>query len=321
MLAAVESVGVSRERFLTEAGLEAAQLEDASGRIPLADYSRVVAAVFSTTGDPAFGLHMGERMSSRAFDVLGHLAEHSSNLREAVQLSVRYASIVTEGPRLELEEQGDVATFRLTRLIGEAPEVRLTAEIATSGLLLLIRMFVGADVHARRVCFAYEPPAHRAEYTRIFGGREQFSHAFTGIELDRAWLDHKQLRRSPELHELLQARAEVLLAKVDQDAPAGERLKRWLTAQSLELRPTMTAAARGLEMSARSLRRHLQSEGVVFDELVDRALAFRAKQLLGDPRRSVQEIAYAMGFATPAAFSRAFKRWTGVAPSAYRAAH
>jgi AraC-like DNA-binding protein len=72
-------------------------------------------------------------------------------------------------------------------------------------------------------------------------------------------------------------------------------------------------------MSSRSLRRHLHAEGASFDDLVGGAQTIRAKQLLEDPRCSIQEAAFALGFSTPAAFTRAFKRWTGATPTAYRA--
>jgi AraC-like DNA-binding protein len=242
-------------------------------------------------------------------------------LREALQVSARYARIVMDAPRLELCEEGDSASVRCTPLSGEDPEVRLTAEFVMSSLQYLIRRFVGGAAQVRRVLFAYQAPAHRAEYARIFEGREQFAQAFTGIEFDLAWLDRSHTYRSPELRTLLQARAELLLARVEQDAPAAERVKRWLAAQSLETKPTMDTIARALGMSARSLRRRLHDEGAPYDDLVEGARALRAKSMLADPRLSIQETAYALGFVTPASFSRAFKRWTGMAPSAYRAEH
>ena len=98
-----------------------------------------------------------------------------------------------------------------------------------------------------------------------------------------------------------------------------ERVKRWLASHDELLKPTMDAIARDLGMSARSLRRRLREERVQYDELVREARTLRAKRILADPRHSVQDAAYALGFGTPAAFSRAFKRWTGMAPSAYRA--
>jgi AraC-like DNA-binding protein len=320
LVAGVESIGVDRARLLAAAGLAATLLDDADARLSLAEYGRVVRAALATSGDPALGLHMGEQANTGSFDVLGHLAEHSSCLREALELSAQYSRIVAEGPRLELREAGDAVTVRLPLLAGESPELRMAAEYATSALLQLARRYAGRDAQPRRVFFAYGPPAHRAEYTRVFGGREQFSHAFTGIELERSWLDRAQLTHSPELSVLLKGRAELLLARIDRDAPATERVKRWLVSQDLQTKPTMETIARELGMSARSLRRRLREERATYDALVEAARVIHAKRMLADPRRSVQETAYAMGFATPGAFSRAFKRWTGMSPSTYRAA-
>jgi AraC-like DNA-binding protein len=315
----VERTGVERARFLVEAGLTAAQLADLSAYIPLEDYRRAIVAALSTTGDPAIGLHMGEHASIASFDVLGHLVEQSRCLREALELASRYARIATEGPELELCEEGDAATICLTQLSGESPEERVSAEFTTSALLTLVRRFVGSGAEVRRAFFPYEAPRHRSEYTRVFGGREQFSHAFTGLEIERSWLDLEQLCRSPDLHALLYKRAELTLAKMERDSSAAERVKRWLASQNLQTRPTMDVVAHELGTSARSLRRRLRGESVLFDELVDAALSARAKELLADPRRSVKETAFAMGFRSPAAFAHAFKRWTGMTPSAYRA--
>ncbi len=304
--------------MLADSGLETCELDDVHAFLPLSHYHRAVLAAIEHTGDPALGLHMGERSSMGSFDVLGHLSEQSGSLREALEVGVRYARIVSDGPRLELYEDAETATLRLQLSCWEDPTVQLCAEFATVSLLGVIRRFVGDGAQVQRVLFPYAAPAHRHEYTRIFGGREHFTQPFTGIEFDRQWLERTQFSRSTELRALLQSRAELLLAKVDRDAPAALRVQRWLASRDTRTRPTMDAIARDLGMSVRSLRRHLRNEDAAFTELVDDALALRAKRMLADPRWSIQETAYAMGFATASAFSRAFKRWTGVAPSAFR---
>ena len=78
--------------------------------------------------------------------------------------------------------------------------------------------------------------------------------------------------------------------------------------------------ARQLGMSRQTLYRRLKAEGVTFEEILDvkrRSLAIR---FLGIHRLSVKAASYKLGFSDPAAFSRAFKRWTGVSPSAFRTA-
>ncbi|MBA3510394.1 AraC family transcriptional regulator [Sphingomonas sp.] len=73
-----------------------------------------------------------------------------------------------------------------------------------------------------------------------------------------------------------------------------------------------------LGMSRQTLYRRLKAEGTTFEEVLDakrRQLAIRYLRL---DRSSVKAAAYKLGFSDPAAFSRAFKRWTGIRPSSFR---
>jgi AraC-like DNA-binding protein len=318
LVEAVEHAGMRREAFLAEVGIDAALLDDLHARLPLAAYSRAVRAAIKLSGDPALGLHMGERAGLGIFDVIGVLSQHCGTLREALEVSRRYTRVVTEDGQLELHEHASDATLCLAFTGTDRPEARLTAEFSTTALLRLVRRYVGDDAQPSRVSFAYPAPAHHAEYSRIFGGRERFSQALTGLHVQRCWLDQPQLGRSKELRSFLETRAELLLAKVDHVAPCVERVKRWLAERDSLARPTMEEVARGMGISARSLRRRLQNESVRFGDLVEDDLARRAKLMLSDPRFTVQEAAYTMGFATPSAFSRAFKHWTGKAPCEFR---
>ncbi|MET0386923.1 MAG: AraC family transcriptional regulator [Polyangiales bacterium] len=321
IVAGVEAAGVSRERFLRDAALDADRLRDGLARISVTEYRHAVHAALVSSRDPALGLHMGEVANITWYDVLGHLALHSANLREALQMCGRYARIATDSAHLELHEHGDTATIKLAHHIGDATTVRFAAEFSTSALLLsLIRPFIGEGVQPRVVSFEYDMPAHHAEYTRIFAGRARFARELTGLEIERRWLDQSQLHHSVELSTLLQSRAELLMTRLEGGAPATERVRHWLASHSLKNKPIMDAVARDLGMSGRSLRRRLFAEGSEYYTLVEEARADCAKRMLVDPQRSVQEAAYELGFATPAAFTRAFKRWTGLSPSAFRSA-
>jgi AraC-like DNA-binding protein len=80
----------------------------------------------------------------------------------------------------------------------------------------------------------------------------------------------------------------------------------------------MEDVARELEMSARSLRRRMQAEGLSFSALTTRHRIQLAKNLLERPSLSIQEAAHELGFSSSTAFHRAFKRWTGMTPKQYR---
>ena len=98
------------------------------------------------------------------------------------------------------------------------------------------------------------------------------------------------------------------------------RARDFLVREGWPHKTDMQSVARALDLSVRSLRRRLDEEGRSYGEVLNEALAIVAKDLLRDPRRTVPEIAYAMGFSDASAFYRAFKRWTGTTPTEHREA-
>jgi AraC-like DNA-binding protein len=82
--------------------------------------------------------------------------------------------------------------------------------------------------------------------------------------------------------------------------------------------PGMASVAEALATSERSLQRKLQTEGVSFRDVVDEARHKLALLYLGDQSLSMLDVACLLGYSEAAAFTRAFKRWTGSAPSLAR---
>ena len=318
LITAIPGSNVTSSHFLAQMGLKPGQLNDVHERVEIAHYRLIVQAALEASGDPAFGLHLGERLTLGSFDVIGHLTEHSDTLRDAIQVGVRYGRIVTDRAGLELHEHGNTALLRLSLPDPESVESRVGAEFATTAILRLIRAFVGPDALPRRFYFAYRAPSHQAEYERLLEGRQQFEHEFTGIEIDRSWLDAASPCPQPDLRSFLLTRADFLLAKLDRSVSATERVQRWLAANASNAQPRMAAIAHDLGTSIRALRRSLREEQTNFSELIDAMRIRQAMSLLADPKRSIGEVATALGFATPSAFSRAFKRWTGAPPRAHR---
>jgi len=316
----IERRGGSRERFIQLSGLEASAIEDATARLPVLTYLRALDAALQVSGDPALGLHMGEDASPVMFDVIGYLAHQAATLRQSIQTIERYSRLAAEGHDPQLVEAGDRAWVRFPTLRGNLAAVRLTAEFALTGLLTTLRQFAGPRAQATQVCFAYTAPAYAAEYERVFDGPVRFDHDVTAIEFPRAWLDRRQTYTNPNLHALLETRAERMLSQLERDAALTERVLQLLASYEPRAMPTMAAVAQVLQMSARSLRRKLLAEEATYTDLVERTQMNAAKRMLQDPAASVQETAYAMGFASPSAFHRAFKRWTGVTPKQFQAA-
>jgi AraC-like DNA-binding protein len=319
-MSSVERSGASRAQYLELAGIDAALVERDDARIDLDAYVRALEAAIEVTGDPALGLHLGQRASPAMYHVVAHLAEVAKTLGDAIEMIQRYSGILAVGfePCLvqDLKEL-ELVAWRLPYLVGGSAPVRLTAEFAMSGFMRLLRQYLGDLALPTQVCFAYRAPEHALEYRRAFGGRERFEQAFTELKFPRAWLERPQLYANGELYRVLQAHADLELSRVSNGISMVQRVERVLaTCQPREL-PSMQTVARGLEISARTLARKLQSEGVGYAQLIEQRRAGAAKCMLVAGRLTIQEVANALGFADAPAFHKAFRRWTGCTPKQY----
>jgi AraC-like DNA-binding protein len=169
------------------------------------------------------------------------------------------------------------------------------------------------------VWFEHAAPSYAAEYNRIFGGQERFRMPSTGMVLDRALLDREQRYADPRLYAMLRDKAEEALRRLDRGATLAERIKDLVLCRVLDAKPSLSDASREVGMTPRALRRKLEAEGTSFAAVVDDARAELARRILGEASTTIQEAAYRLGFAEVSSFHRAFRRWTGMTPSAYRA--
>jgi len=82
-------------------------------------------------------------------------------------------------------------------------------------------------------------------------------------------------------------------------------------------KPSATSVAESLGISGQTLYRRLRAEGTTFEAVLAAMRHRLAKHWLAEKRMRVKDVAYRLGFSDPAAFSRAFKRWTGVSPETF----
>jgi AraC-like DNA-binding protein len=317
LIEAVEMAGIPRSRLLRAAQLEPEHLSPADARMTRAAVFRLCELAMDLTADPALGLHWAERLSGNTFNPISHMIAHSATLRKAFESLTEFHRLLTDQPSFELLERGGSVTVRCMDLTGESLRTqRFAAEMLVIGILKLIRSF---SMQARpRVSFEYPAPAYHSEYARVFEGAERFEQRFTGLVFDSALMNTPSPHKDDDVHGALRSIAERRVLQMTQSTPYAMRVRELLAQQTPSGRADMATVARSLGMSVRSLRRRLDEEGKTFDSIVNEALASTAKHLLRHTQRTIQEISYEMGFSDTSAFHRAFRRWTGMTPSAYR---
>lgn len=310
--------GVAEEVLL--AGLDAGALAEPNARLALPEVIALVERARALTGEPGIGFHVGLQMRIASHGYLGLAAMTASTVRDALAIAIRFAPTRTSALSLRLDVDGDEArlVFVEHAELGSARDAFVFALLtgiwkignAITGLELADHVPDGeanADV-------TFAEPAYFARFAAL-APRVRFEQEATCLRFTRALLDRPLITGDPAASRLTLEQCERELAAL---APrVASRVRALLPAPEGGFR-SLDDVARAMHVSARTLKRRLAAEQTSFTALLEQARRARAEELLRAPRRTLDEIAAELGYADAAGFSRAFRRWTGSAPGAWR---
>jgi AraC-like DNA-binding protein len=315
-VAALRSRGVDTGALLGRAGLSLDALADPNRRHPLEVTTRLWRLSVDATGDPAFGIEVARHTTYQTFHALGFSLATSATLREALERVVRFFAIVTDAADMRLHDAPGVVRFTVhLRESADPADEAVDAFVAAAVRLcrtLAGRAFAPLAVELRRAA-----PADPAPFLRYFRVPVTFGAPLDALTIDRAVTETRLLTANAEVARANDAVIADHLARLE-SARITPRVRRSIEEHLPQGEPEPAAVARRLGLSQRSLQRRLAEEGTTFASLLDETRRTLAQGYLDEGRYSVSEVTYLLGFAGVSSFSRAFKRWTGSSPSAYR---
>ncbi len=274
-------------------------------------------ALMRATDDPGFPVFAGSRLQPRDYDVVGFAYMTRANLSEALTQAMRYGNVWSDGSTWDIAHGETALTISLEiesplRLGGRCLTECLLAEIVHFG-----RVLSGIDLRPIEVRFRHRAPRDVRAIEAFFKAPVRFLAPRSELVLGHSVLATPLLKADPDLAAFFARSADDLLERHGAEGLA-RRLRTHLEGELGRALPTLETAAARLAVSPRTLRRRLQEEGTTFQDVLDETRCELAKRHLGDDRLALGEVAFRLGFSEPSAFHRAFKRWTGQTPLAYR---
>jgi AraC-like DNA-binding protein len=290
----------------------AAQLADPTTRVPLRVCEAIVARAHQLTHEPALAVHVGTQMRLSSHGFLGFAAMTASNVREALDLAVRYAQTRTSAIGLSLYVEGETASLVIEENtpLGALREFAVLALIV--GIWQLGNALTGKTLDGVADCAFPEPDFVQRLPTL---GRLRFDRPNHRLVFPASVLELPLISADPVATQLAREQCERELAfLVDAGLPG--RVRAAINTRSDA--PSLTVIARELRMSPRTLKRKLADHGTTFSTIRDEMRRQRALLLLDNRGLSIGEIAQKLGYSELPNFTRAFRKWTGVTPIAYR---
>lgn len=309
----LEDYGHNAGSVFLEVGIDREMLLQPGARVSHAKAEILWARVNEIIEDPCFGLHAAKFWHPCHLHALGHAWLASSTLREALGRACRYARIVGEDRKTQIEDTAEGTIITLSNSLTQPPLMDLSMAILVSAC----RMNYGPELIPVAVNFIHNRPACSEQYKSFFQSQVNFNADSDCLILPTHAVDKRLPIGNPLLASINERYILSYLAEMDKT-----KIVSLVKGTIVDMMPSGVVSeekvAAKLNLSRRSLQRKLKTDRTTFQQLLDEVRQELAKSYIRDPSISLMEIAFLLGYSEYSSFSRAFKRWTSISPSVAR---
>lgn len=315
---AVTAEGYDPAPLLERFGLSRHALDTPDARISIPRFMRLGEAAIGLTGNPTLGLTMGELSRPVDAGMAGLAAQSASTAGEALSTLIRFGILTSHNSRGApwMTDKGLTANFYSIRPYN--PFNYFVVDSVLAAWTRLLRIVSGQQEVLARVSIEYPSQGLDGEFENWFGCPVHFDANQNAIHLLPAIRDTPSLQAHPGMYDLLARQCERQLLKTRSDWSIGDRVKDRLAPILQGETPTLANVADRLGVAPWTLQRQLRNEGTGFRQLLDETRQELASEYIRETRTSISEVAWLLGFANPAAFHKAWKRWFSTSPAEHR---
>lgn len=289
---------------------------DPFGRMSAEVYCQLLIRAAERLQDPLLGLHLGQTIRPDHLGALGYVLLASDNLGAALMRIARYQRLVHDINPVEhvladgnLEIRWGVAHGKPGALFDEG---------GVTGIVQFGRMLCARPQPLAAVDFVNPPPSDTGPYTAYFGCPVRFGQPITRLVIPLDSLMAPLRQPDPTLLRLMEAQVDAAMAHLPEAGDLAETARRVIAHMAPQGMPELEQVAEALRLSPRVFYRRLAGQGLNFRDLREAALRQVAELHLRDERLTLAEVGALLGYSEQSAFSRAFKRWTGLSPLQWR---
>lgn len=320
VLGEAQRQGIEETTLLRAAGIQPSELE--RERWPIDHITRLWRAAARLTQDAGFGLKAGALVGPASFNVVGFIVQSAATLRQALTVVQKYQTLISDGGRFQLLAGPQTSWLVYHPRQGDLAFSPHQIEAVLAAVVSASRWITPQPLKPTLVRFSHEAVGPLAGYREVFGCPIEFNQAYSGLLIDNAVLDAPLPQANAQLARLHEQYAATQLQALAQQLGMDETVRGWVHTQ-MDAHPGPPApsradAAAAFGLHERTLARRLQACGTHYEALLDGVRRDLALQHVGDTDLPLREVAHALGFSDISPFYRAFQRWTGVTPAAWR---
>lgn len=314
---ALNAQGLSADEVFSSAGLKLSDFEqEPSGRIPIDNMTRLWEAAIKASSDPAFGLTVSEHVHAVHFKALGMLIVSCENLAQALEKIVAYHALISDSVQLSLKHQPDKVGFSIRAIEG----VTISSAAIDAFYAVIVKFcqsMIGAADLVSHLELMKEKPERSQPWANFFNADVHFNQPDNCLWLKRSFLEKASLHFDEKVQQMNENAVQDYLQDMNAHTWV-DKCKKYLVIAANEEAPSLTKIAQQLNVSERTLARHLRAEGYSFSQILQQKKQELARYYLLETDESITNIALNLGFKDSSNFTRAFQRWYKLSPTEFR---
>lgn len=321
MVSVAAEHGLAVDRALAGTGITPERLDDPRAEVTVAQELAVIDnLVRELPGVPALGFETGLRFHMSVYGTFAFAMCSCATLRDVLLLGERYSALTFTLLDKRFEIAGDelVLVFDDRHIRPESRRYVIERDFAA--LFNIYRELFATPLPGLRSEVNFPRPDYAERYREISDVEFRFDAPRIVSACSLTVLDLPLPQANPHALRFCEAELDELLQRKQARAGVAGQVRQILLRQ-LRNAPDMDSVASELHMTARTLRRQLDAEGVSFRGLVEEVRQTMAEELLSTAQLGVKEVADRLGYFEIASFITAFKRWKGVPPGEWRSAN
>lgn len=311
----LREMGQDPATVIAGAGINPDLLRNPENSLSFVELGRLLQACVAATRCEHFGLLVGQRSATTSLGLVGRLMQTAPTLKDAILDLCTNQRRYVRGAVTYLVIQNDIAFWGYAV---HHPDVQAIEQVSDGAIAIgfnMMRELAGAVPD--EILTSRRTPGDTTPYRRFFGITPRFDAEQHALAFSTRLLTRPVRGADRELRRILEKKVTAYWA-VEQPSMT-HTVSRMLRARVIFPDTSLESIASELSIQPRTLNRRLQAEGKSFRELINEARFEVARQLLAGTRMDITDIALTLGYADPSGFTHAFQRWSGVAPSGWRA--
>lgn len=318
LINALAARGITIERIATALQLDPNIFQQKADLLDVRTFDRLYEWAAKELNDPDLGIHIAQEAQPSWFGLMGYISRNAPTLEEAFKSTAQYHRLYSPEFGLSYCREGDFGVCAYQESSSVSRESRQDTSFAMGTIVETVHLLVDSHWIPQKCTFTYSPPEDLTEHYKHFGRNLFFRQPQNKVLIEGELLAMPVSEADPSLLRIVTQQANQLLEESN-DEPHFLRHIQFLIAGNIGNDAlNFESLARELNMSVRSLHRHLQKHNTTFRRLRHDAVLKISKEALLHTNVSVTEIALRLGYSELSVFVRLFKRLVGDSPLQYR---